>query len=744
MEIKGSVEDVIFHNPDNGYTVLVLDVDGKPVTATGYLPSVAEGECLRLEGEYKDTPKYGVQFSAKNIYAEVPQSLEGITRFLASGLIYGVGEATAAKIVDRFGADTFRILEQDYRRLAEIPRITEQKAKEIAESYAESASVRNIVIALQSYNISPSMAIRIYRIYGQGTEQVIRNNPYKLVEDVEGIGFLTADRIASATGVSPESTFRLRAGIIYSLTESGNNGHTCLPVTVLLTQVSELLNTEVASGKLTELLTGMAFDGAIKLTNRADGEYAALMNYYMWERAISEKLTSLVNYSDALVTDYSADIAAYERQFGYSFDETQKSAIKSCLNDGIMIITGGPGTGKTTLLKCVIHILRRTGTAPLLLAPTGRAAKRIQESCDEPAQTIHRALQPNFKGRGFVHNENNPLNNDFIVVDEMSMVDAYLMCSLLRAVRQGTRLVLMGDKDQLPSVGAGNVLSDLLSSGALKVTELKFIYRQAQQSMIITNAHLVNNGKMPVFNNGGNSDFFFSQSSNQAQLLSTVVNMATHRIPEYLKIDPLRIQVLAPMKNGHLGIHNLNRELQSELNPPQPNKRELKFGDMAFRVGDKVMHISNNYDLAWIRYDLSGIPEQGSGVFNGDIGTVDGINPNTRELAVAFEDGRTAIYTHEALEELTLAYAITIHKSQGCEFDVVIMPVVAGSYMILTRNLLYTAITRAKTMVVLVGSKDGLARMVTNDYQSARYTQLTDLLRTASDKFRLLTAGGIG
>ena len=738
MKIEGTVEDIIYRNEENGYTVMVIDHGGDPVTAVGYFPMLSEGEYLCLEGEYRYNSKYGMQFEVKNISSVSPQSKEGITRFLASGLIHGVGEVIASRIVDMFGLKTFDVIENNPEELAKVKGISLEKAQKIAQSYSAVQSMREAVMFLQGYGLSPSLSLKIYREYGNLVKDILLKNPYKLVEDIEGIGFLTADKIAQKIGIKPDSDFRLRAGIIYILKSAAEkNGHTYLPIDELDKSVQDILKINKSQDELYAFYEKMAIEGKLKFYSKPEHKCVALSYLYNIEKNIAQRLLHLIENADDLKIDYSQDIQNYENKKGYKFDTIQKQAISSCLNDGVLIITGGPGTGKTTIISCVLDILRLKGGRFLLLAPTGRAAKRLQEASGQEAMTIHRALQPDFRGQGFLYNENNPLDYEYIIVDEISMVDAYLMNGLLKAIRPGTHLILVGDKDQLPSVGAGNVFADILASGKLPTTHLTQIYRQGETSNIVSNAHLINNGKMPVFDNSPSSDFFFLSANSPEKILSAAIEMVTTRLPAFAGLSPFKIQVLAPMKSGVAGVINLNRQLQNHLNPAHPSKPEIAYGGQTFRVGDKVMHIANNYELEWQRFQDNGVVVHGAGVFNGDMGIVISVRPSVGELTVEFEDGRQVTYGAETLEELMLAYAITVHKSQGCEFDAAVLALAGGSYMINTRNLLYTAVTRAKNYAVLIGQRETIYKMVKNTYTQTRYTMLQEMLREFGEKMEI-------
>ncbi|MDR3318154.1 MAG: ATP-dependent RecD-like DNA helicase [Clostridiales bacterium] len=737
MTVTGTVEDIIYRNEDNGYTVAVIDCGGAPVTVVGYFPPISEGEHLSCEGAYTKNAKYGEQFTAQNVTVSKPDTADGIIRFLSSGLIKGVGPVTAAAIVSRFGAKTFDIIEDDYTRLREIKGITADKAKGIYDSFAAVRGMQQAMMFLQRLNISPALSNKIYLKYGAACQTVIANNPYKLIDDIDGVGFARADKIALAMGVATDSAFRLRAGVRYTLEVAADrNGHTCIPRSDLIGSATELLGLR-EGGITAEFLDALALEGLIKFYKKNDTEFVALYRLFVTEKKLAAKLISLRDEAESIAGDIDAHIADFERSGGISFHEIQREAIRSCLTDGVLVITGGPGTGKTTIINCVMTILSKYGVSVLLTAPTGRAAKRLSEATGREAMTVHRALGYGAGGdRSFGYNELNNLEYTFVIVDEVSMVDVYLAWSLLRALRRGTRLVLVGDKDQLPSVSAGNILADILQSGLIKATQLTHIYRQSE-GLLIDNAHRINNGEMPEFDNGSGSDFFFAEADSQEAARDQIITLATRRLPQFLGIDAGRIQVLSPVKNGLVGINNLNRELQARLNPPFGQKREFIMPDSVFRTGDKVMQTSNNYGLAWFRTGEFGQTVEGVGVFNGDIGVIEAVNPGV-ELSVRFEDGRLATYGAESAEQLSLAYAITVHKSQGCEFDVVIITVVNENYMIMTRNLLYTAITRAKKMAVITGTKRHLKRIIDNRNTTARHTLLKELLAAAVSDSRAL------
>ena len=726
MIIKGIVKDIVYRNEENSYTVFRLDIHGDATMVTGKFPVVTEGEWLELSGKYAMNEKYGVQFVVDSYKLATPSSLEGIVKYLSSGLLPGVGPATAYSMVEKFKGETLDVIRYSPSRLVEIRGISERKAKEISEAYEEVYKMQSSIMLMQQYNISTNLAIKIYRQYGNATENILKTNPYKLVEDVDGIGFFTADKIAQSMGIKPNSEFRLRAGVLHVLKDnSDKNGNTYMLKSTLASQVTELL--KLTNVNLTDVICNiveqLALDTYIKvLQSEEEEDIIMLGRYYNYEKVLADSLI-LLN-SDAVVKfNVDEDISLYEGENKINLHENQKDAVRMAINNGVSIITGGPGTGKTTIIKCILKILKNMHRRVKLMAPTGRAAKRLSESTGVEASTIHRALEVNFNDSNNMHlfryNHMNKLDYDAIIVDEVSMVDAQLMYHLVRAIPRGCKLILVGDKDQLASVGAGNVLADLLSSEKIATSYLTQIYRQEESSLIIVNAHAINHGQMPMFNNKS-KDFFFDEKEDVNQALDTIINMCVTRIPKFLGVDSSAIQVLAPMKAGVCGIDNINKSLQDRLNPSSLSKAEVETEKVIYREGDRVMQISNNYDRDWKKEN----GESGKGVFNGDIGVISSINRETKELFVDFEDGRRVMYSKSDYDELVLSYAITIHKSQGSEFDVVVIPVISGPPMLLTRNLLYTAVTRAKKMVVLVGTKQCIGRMVSNNYTKVRYTML--------------------
>ena len=736
MLIEGAVEEIIFRNDSNGYTVFYFEHSDMHTVCVGKFLQISVGAHLKLEGNFVTNAKYGEQFQVDSFETLYPTSKEGIRKYLGSGLIKGVGPVTAKAIVDVFKEDTLNVIEFAPKELANVRGISERKAEMIGEAFRELKHLQNTVIFLQGYGLTVNMAIKIFEVYQNKTVEIIKENPYKLVEDVEGIGFATADKIARSLGIDRRSEFRIRAGFLYCLTDaSEKNGHTYLPKEDLFKNVSKLLEIEEEES-FKKVLEDLIFDRTVTNTFIFPHDAVMLTKYFYYERSIADKLALLCCSLTSTELNVDSEIKHFEEVNKITFHPDQKKAIINAVNSGVSIITGGPGTGKTTIVKCIIELLEAQRKKILLTAPTGRAAKKLSEATERDARTIHRALQVDFRSKRFIFNEQNPLPYNVIIVDEVSMVDVPLMCNLLKAVARDTKLIFVGDKDQLPSVGAGNVLEDMLTSGVISVAELTQIYRQSEKSLIISNAHKINEGEMPEIDNKS-QDFFFDAKVELEDIKTTIVNMVTTRIPKFNGIDSIKIQVLAPLKAGVCGIENLNRELQAKLNPPKNFRKELTVGQTIFREGDKVMQMSNNYDLEWTR-QVGLYTENGAGVFNGDIGYIHAIDVQTGEVEIWFEDGRECIYPRTELSQLSLAYAITIHKSQGSEFDVVIIPIISGPSLILNRNLIYTAVTRAKKMVVLVGEKKNLKRMIGNKFILKRHTALKKLLIDAYKKANIL------
>lgn len=743
MELEGIVDEIIFRNDDNGYTVFLFDCSDKGYVAVGSFLSINIGENLKLVGNFKHNGKYGMQFQVDSYESIAPKTRNGIIRYLSSGLIKGVGPATAEAIVKKFKENTLEVIEFNPEKLVEVRGISQKKAKLISESLVEVKDMQNAMVFLQGYNITTTIALKIYEIYKNSTIEVVKTNPYRLVEDVNGIGFLKADKIAQSMGIAVDSPFRIRAGVLHILNEaSDKNGHTYMLKPQLVEGVNKLLALEnIDVSKIFEdIFDVLQKENLVKVFWEDKHEIIMLTKMYNAEKYVASKLAILNNSNIETDLNLDDEITFFENQKHLKLHQDQKNAIKMAINSGVSVITGGPGTGKTTIVSCALEIFKMLNKNILLLAPTGRAAKRLSESTGEEAKTIHRALEIDFRSKLglFVYNEKNPLPYDVIIVDEVSMVDVVLMNSLLKAISKGSKLILVGDKDQLPSVGAGNVLADILSSQTINVTQLTQIYRQENDSLIISNAHMINEGVMPVLDNKS-SDFFFDCKEERADIFNSIVSLVTQRIPSFFKIEKSKIQVLAPLKAGECGIENINVSLQEKINPPLPTKNEIKVGQTIFREGDKIMQTANNYNLEWKkRYERENYFEDGAGVFNGDIGYIHKIIPQTYEMVVWFEDGREVVYPRSELSQLSLAYAITIHKSQGSEFDAVVIPVTSGPSLIFTRNLIYTAVTRAKKLVVLVGSKSALKRMISNTYMAKRFTLLEKFLIEENKKYKLL------
>lgn len=729
--IKGMVQEIIYRNEDNNYTVVLVSFNDEMVTCTGKFPIINEGEWVEMDGKFVLNQKYGEQFAVTSVKLSPPDTTEGLVRYLSSGLIPGVGPITAMNIVNKFGKNTLDIIRFTPERLAECKNVSKKKAMDICKAYEEVHLMQDAVMVMQEHNISTNLAIKIYNNYGEGTLDILKNNPYKLVEDVDGVGFFTADKIAMSLGVPQNSDYRIRAGILHVLKDnSDKNGNTYMQKLALIEGLFQILNIPNLEDRVNSIIETLALESYIKLLEIDGEEVVALAQYYKMEKVLADTLLLLNMDSEETPMNVDGDIALYETINKIKMHDNQKDAVKIAINNAVSVITGGPGTGKTTIVKCILQILKGMGKRVKLMAPTGRAAKRLSESTGEDASTIHRALMmTGGDDNKFMFNTQTKLNYDVVIVDEVSMVDSMLMYYLVRSLKRGSKLILVGDKDQLVSVGAGNVLGDIIDSGCFATVKLTQIYRQSEDSLIIVNAHAINNGQMPKLDNKS-KDFFFDKKEDSAGVLDSILNMCTTRIPKYLGVDSSSVQVLAPMKSGVVGIDNINKELQEKLNPQTLSKPELYTDKVIYRVGDRVMQITNDYERAW---EKDGV--MGSGVFNGDIGVIKDIDLRTNEVIVAFEDGRIARYIKNDLNEITLSYAITIHKSQGSEFDVVVVPVVAGPPMLLTKNLLYTAVTRAKKMVVLIGTKQCIARMINNKYETVRYTMLKYFLQLDGEPY---------
>lgn len=725
--LNGIVESIVFKSSDTGYTVIKFRENNNIHTAVGVLPHVREGQNLKLSGSWVNHSQFGKQFKVEEYEEILPTSKDGIEKYLSSGIIQGIGPVTAKKIVNTFGEDTLNILDNSIERLKEIEGIGKKKLETIIESYQEQRELKNITIFLQTHGLSVNQCLKIYKKYGSSSVETVKNNPYVLCDEISGIGFKTSDKIARSLGVEIDSPFRIQSGIRYVINEFCANGHTFMPKDELIKEASNVLT--VSGDIIEENIKNAALDRKIKLEKVNDKEGVFTIPNYYCELGITNRILTLAisNFQNINV-DVDHLIAQFENKNNITFAESQKDAIISAFQNGIEIITGGPGTGKTTIIKCIIEIFETCGLKVLLGAPTGRAAKRMSESTGKEATTIHRMLDMGVFEKEesvFVTNtEEHSLEADVVIIDEASMIDITLMNALLKSIKVGTRLIIVGDVDQLPSVGAGNVLNDFIESGFTKVVRLKEIFRQGKESMIVVNAHKINKGEMPKLNEKG-TDFFFIKNDIQEGILNTIIDLINTRLPKFnSNWDKLKsIQVLVPMKKGVLGVTNLNEKIQSVLNPKAPYKKEKEFRSMIFREGDKVMQIKNNYSLKWTRIAGKG-EHEGAGVFNGDMGFIESIDLEGKKLSIIFDDERKVIYDFMYLDELDLAYAITIHKSQGSEFPVVIIPAYMGAPLLMNRNLLYTGITRAKEMVVVVGIPKALKYMVDNTRSMERYSSL--------------------
>ena len=730
-QLEAGILGTVFRNEENGWSVLTVRAGRSEVTVVGTLPELSPGEQAVFTGEWIEHKTYGRQFRCTSCEIRIPTTLLGIERYLGSGLIRGIGPSTAVLIVRHFGEDTMTILSEHPERLTEIPGIGKKRCAMISESFQEHQSARRAMVFLQSYGIPAPLAVKISKFYGDQTPDIIRQDPYRLCDDLEGVGFKTADRIGIALGVAPDSTSRIRCALKYILREAAaSSGHVYLPEAELCTSAASLLQIprELCENALTALLISRALIG--EMDEAGDGRRIFLPGFWQAEQEVALRIRELMasirpdKYAGA-----TKAISAFERDHGISFSKNQRTAISKALENGMFVITGGPGTGKTTIIQCILSLLSGDHQV-VLCAPTGRAAKRMTEATGSEAKTIHRLLEYGGDEGVFARNQDNPLDADCIIADEASMIDLMLMRSLLRAIEPGCRLILVGDADQLPSVGAGNVLRDILDSGAIPCARLTDIYRQSEASRIVMNAHLINQGEMPVLNEKG-TDFFFERKTSLSDAADTIVSLMTRRLPAYLgypekearAMAVRNIQVLAPARKGECGVNTLNIRLQETLNPQTARSPQMTWGETVFRLGDKVIQTKNNYQLAWIRKTSSGW-EEGAGVFNGDVGFITAVDTENNTLTVLFDEEREVEYESGDLDSLEPAYCLSVHKSQGSEFPVVIMPVTSGPPMLLTRNLLYTAMTRAKSMVVLVGSEEIIRRMVENNHVSRRYTTL--------------------
>ena len=724
-KIQGMVSDIVFKNEENGYTIANLANEDDEITIVGCMPTLSMGESIEVEGKWINHKIYGSQFEVQSFMPVTPSSLEGIYVYLSSGMIHGIGEKMAKRIVDKFGVDTLDIIQNTPERLTEVEGIGMKKVKQIQESYEENRELRNIIIKLSPYGITPNYCLRIYKKYKEKSIEIINKNPYRLAEEVRGIGFKIADEIASKIGIDKYSPDRIMQGILFTLNQSLANGHTYLPKRVLIEQSVKILGVE--SSFVEKGIMDLAYAQKVHLENKNGEILVYLMMYYICENGVCKEIIKLSQHEiKDLHINIDKEIKIVEKEDNINLAKNQIEAVKEAINNGVTIITGGPGTGKTTTINTIIKIFENNDQKVVLCAPTGRAAKRMSETSNKEAKTIHRLLEMGFATDSdeliFFKDEEDPIDADVIILDEASMVDIILMYNLLKAVKLGTRLLLVGDSDQLPSVGAGNVLKDIIDSGVIKTVRLNEIFRQARESMIVVNAHKINNGE-PLFLNVKNKDFFFLRKNTNEEIINEIIGLVSERLPKFYKFDKLKdIQVLASMRKGDLGVNNLNIELQKYLNPPEKYKQEEQFAKRTFRVGDKVMQIRNNYTKKWETEDKS---DSGEGIYNGDIGYIFHIDKDKKTVYVLFDKVKLASYKYDELDELDHSFCTTIHKSQGSEFPVVVIPIVWAPPMLLSRNLLYTAVTRAKKLVVLVGDVRYLEQMIKNNRINDRYSNLS-------------------
>ncbi len=728
--LAGYVEHIIYRNADNGYTVLNLVSGEDEITCVGIFSAIAEGENIEAQGEYTEHPTYGQQFKVTSFEEKAPEDEEAIERYLGSGAIKGIGLAMAARIVRHFKEDTFRIIEEEPERLAEIKGISNRKAMEIASQVNEKRDLRQAMIFLQQYGITMNLAVKVYQAYGQDVYGIIRENPYRLADDIDGVGFRTADEIAARVGIRMDSDFRVRSGILYTLLQASGEGHTYLPETELTPRASKLLN--VTAEQVEKQYMDLAIERKIILKQMEDQTQIYAASFYYMEANTATMLKRLNVSYDVSDAEIEQRIRGIEKKSGMTLDEHQVTAVKEAVRNGLLVITGGPGTGKTTTINTIIRYFELEGLEIFLAAPTGRAAKRMSETTGFEARTVHRMLELNGGAEGsggFERDESNPLEADVIIVDEMSMVDISLMYSLLKAISVGTRLILVGDVNQLPSVGPGSVLRDIIQSHACNVVMLTKIFRQASTSDIIVNAHKINHGEEVILDNKS-MDFFFLKRYDADVIINVVLQLIKQKLPKFVDATPYDIQVLTPMRKGLLGVERLNGILQRYMNPPANDKVEKEYGSTVFREGDKVMQTKNNYQLAWeIRTKFGLTVDKGLGIFNGDMGIIRQINDFAEQMIIEFDEGRMVEYPYKLLDELELAYAITIHKSQGSEYPAVVIPLLGGPMMLMNRNLLYTAVTRARKCVTLVGNEVTFQQMIQNTSQQKRYSGLCDRLK---------------
>ena len=737
--VEGFVENIVFRNEDNGYTVFDIKYKGEHVTCVGSISYINAGEFITANGEFVQHAIYDMQFSIKSYEFKTPDDEKSVRRYLSSGAIKGIGEKMAERIVNTFKEDTFRIMEEEPERLAEIKGISMTKAMDIAAQLVDKRDMRKAMIFLQDYGINMNLANKIYSHYGQNIYTIIKQNPYKLADDIDGIGFKIADDIAVKVGIRVDSDFRIKSGIFYILQQASMQGHIYLPMEELEVGVKGLLLIDIPD--IEKFIMDLVIDKRLVVKITPDGTknvYAAI--YYYMELSVAKRLTDLEVHTAENEEYFEKRIAEIEKNTKIELDDIQKTAVKTAVENGLMVITGGPGTGKTTTINTIIKYFELEGYEIRLAAPTGRAAKRMTETSGYEAQTIHRMLEISggisednsdraSQGMHFERDESNPLETDVIIVDEMSMVDINIMNSLLKAVAIGTKLILVGDVDQLPSVGPGNVLKDIINSGCIPVVKLEKIFRQAAESEIVINAHKINKGEHVVLNKYSR-DFLFVRRDSADAIIAAMCTLIKSKLPGYVNADINDIQILTPSRKSAVGVERLNRIMQDFLNPADVTKMEKTFGDVTFREGDKVMQIKNNYQMEWEKKSRYGITyESGTGIYNGDTGVIEEINTFAERIIVKFDDEKYVSYEFKQLDELELAYAITIHKSQGSEYPAVIIPMFTGPRMLMTKNLLYTAVTRAKKCVCMVGVEDYFHQMASNESEQKRYSSLDERIR---------------
>ena len=742
--LKGYVDHIIYQNAENGYTVMNLISDEEEITCVGMFRGLDQGESIEMTGEYTEHALYGRQFKAQSYTTLLPEDIVSIQRYLGSGAIKGVGEALAARIVKRFGEDTFRIMEEEPERLVEVKGISERIAREISIQIEEKKGMRDAMLFLQKYGISNTLAIKIYNTYGMRLYGVMQENPYLLAEDIQGVGFKMADEIAAKIGIHTDSDYRIRSGILYALLQASAEGNVYLPKELLLMQAGELLL--LSPEQIEPQLMNLMIDKKLVIKEKDGGQIVYSMQYYYAELNCAKMLhdlnVSLGQGGELLPSEEDAlwkKIQALEKELSIELDELQRKAVLESIKNGLLILSGGPGTGKTTTINTIIRYFEQEGMDILLAAPTGRAAKRMTEATGYEARTIHRLLELNGPADGerrrasFEKNEENPLEADVLIIDEMSMVDIHLFQSLLKAVTVGTRLIMVGDVNQLPSVGPGQVLKDLIDSHCFPVVMLQKIFRQAGESDIVVNAHRIHRGEQIRMDNKSR-DFFFLERNDVGVIYKHMIQLITEKLPRYVDAPPYDIQVLTPMRKGNLGVEALNRILQRYMNPEEEYKKEYRHGETLLREGDKVMQIRNNYQLEWEIVSRYNIPiEKGMGVFNGDMGRILQIDEFAQTVTVELDGARRVHYPFSGLEELELAYAVTIHKSQGSEYPAVIMPLLGGPKMLMNRNLLYTGVTRAKNCVTILGSRETVHAMIANEHEQRRFSGLADRIREQCD-----------